>query len=150
MCSLRSRPPLAALSQWYKFVITEVEEKRSASLTFAGDPLSHHSNSLAFSGAASQSSVPSFAPAPLSPVSITLHRLYISIGDLHRYLAMVDQSPPTASPAPRHEPDYSGAEAQYQKAIRILPVNGNAYNQLAVLAQQKKQWFISLYMYCYR
>jgi hypothetical protein len=110
-------------------------------MSFAGDPLSHHSSSQPYSSVASQASNATALP-PVSPVTTALHRLYISNGDLHRYLALADAPDPSAAA-------FGPAERQYEKAAKARPTNGNAYNQLAVLEQQKKQWFTALYMYAY-
>jgi len=50
-----------------------------------------------------------------------LHRLYIYLGDLHRY-----------------SQDYKNAEACYLKSSKLGPGRGNPYNQLAVVAQQNQ------------
>jgi len=67
----------------------------------------------------------------------TLHRLYIYLGDLHRYTC-----------------SYTSAEAAYLKAACLAPGKGNPYNQLAVVAQLKDSSgahplpAVALYWYC--
>jgi len=67
----------------------------------------------------------------------TLFRLYIHLGDLHRYLS-----------------NFEFAESSYMKASSLAPGKGNPYNQLAVVAQLKDSTgdhplpAISLYWYC--
>lgn len=48
----------------------------------------------------------------------SLHRMHIHLGDLHRYSSQ-----------------YDAAEICYLRASRLAPGSGNAYNQLAVVAQ---------------
>ena len=48
----------------------------------------------------------------------SLHRMHIHLGDLHRYSS-----------------NYDAAEICYLRASRLAPGSGNAYNQLAVVAQ---------------
>jgi len=48
----------------------------------------------------------------------SLHRMHIHLGDLHRYSSQ-----------------YDAAEICYSRASRLAPGSGNAYNQLAVVAQ---------------
>jgi len=67
----------------------------------------------------------------------TLHRLYIYLGDLHRYTC-----------------SYPSADAAYAKASCLAPGKGNPYNQLAVVAQLKDSSgahplpAVALYWYC--
>ena len=78
-----------------------------------------------------------------SGVIPTLHKLYIHLGDLHRYAS-----------------DYNAAETAYLNAAQLAPGKGNPYNQLAVVAQLKDASSlsngklanslaaVSLYWYC--
>jgi len=67
----------------------------------------------------------------------TLHRLYIHLGDLHRYST-----------------SFNSAELSYLKASCLAPGKGNPYNQLAVVAQLKDSTgahplpAVALYWYC--
>ena len=67
----------------------------------------------------------------------TLHKLFIHLGDLHRYSNA-----------------YSASEEAYLKASYLAPGKGNPYNQLAVIAQLKESAgshplpAVALYWYC--
>lgn len=59
-----------------------------------------------------------------------LYRLYIYLGDLHRY----DEA-------------YNKAELNYMNAAKLGPGRGNPYNQLAVVAFTKEAHCVALYWY---
>jgi len=59
-----------------------------------------------------------------------LYKLYIFLGDLHRYAEA-----------------YNKAEANYANASKLGPGLGNPYNQLAVVAFSKDAYCVSLYWY---
>ena len=65
----------------------------------------------------------------------TLHKLYIQLGDLHRYSLV-----------------YPASEVAYKKASYLAPGKGNPYNQLAVISQLKESKYplpaLALYWYC--
>jgi Telomerase activating protein Est1. len=65
-----------------------------------------------------------------------LHKLYIHLGDMHRYAS-----------------SFSDAENAYLQASKLAPSKGNPYNQLAVVAQLKETNgyplpAMALYWYC--
>jgi hypothetical protein len=65
-----------------------------------------------------------------------LHKLYIHLGDMHRYAS-----------------SFSDAENAYLQASKLAPSKGNPYNQLAVVAQLKENNgyplpAMALYWYC--
>lgn len=65
-----------------------------------------------------------------------LHKLYIHVGDMHRYAS-----------------SFSDAEKAYLQASKLAPSKGNPYNQMAVVAQLKEtNGFplpaVALYWYC--
>eukprot|EP00557_Chaetoceros_sp_GSL56_P011628 CAMPEP_0176476514 /NCGR_PEP_ID=MMETSP0200_2-20121128/92_1 /TAXON_ID=947934 /ORGANISM="Chaetoceros sp., Strain GSL56" /LENGTH=858 /DNA_ID=CAMNT_0017872187 /DNA_START=265 /DNA_END=2841 /DNA_ORIENTATION=+ len=65
-----------------------------------------------------------------------LHKLYIHLGDMHRYAS-----------------SFSDAEHTYLQASKLAPSKGNPYNQLAVVAQLKETNgyplpAMALYWYC--
>lgn len=90
-------------------------------------------------------------PMPPLPegVILSLHRFLICIGDLHRYLAQVVDSGNGGSSkqSTPSSPDFSDAEKHYLAAVKLVPGNGNPYNQLAVLAQHKHQDAVAMYWY---
>jgi len=59
-----------------------------------------------------------------------LYKLYIFLGDLHRYAEA-----------------YNKAEISYMNASKLGPGLGNPYNQLAVVAFSKEAYCVSLYWY---
>lgn len=65
-----------------------------------------------------------------------LHKLYIHVGDMHRYAS-----------------SFSDAEKAYLQASKLAPSKGNPYNQMAVVAQLKETNgyplpAMALYWYC--
>jgi hypothetical protein len=71
-------------------------------------------------------------PGSLEGVIENLFKLYIHIGDLHRY-----------------DEVYSKAETCYMNAAKLAPGRGNPYNQLAVIAQMKDASMTCVALYWY-
>ncbi|GMI06491.1 hypothetical protein TrVE_jg1441 [Triparma verrucosa] len=115
--------------QFYNYVIEKLEEKLKSSGPNSND-------SQRSSLGQSVDSVPSLSPAPISPCSLCLHRLYISLGDLCRYTGGL------SSP-----PDFSSSEDAYIASIKHLPISGNSYNQLGVIHQLKGTYLNALFYY---
>ena len=108
------------------------------------------SNVFCSSSSPSSSSSLSPTPTPLSPASKvahfphvvnSLHRFYISLGDLHRYNAQ-------EQPGANGKPNFGPSQKNYEKAILLIPSGGNPYNQLAVLEQTKEHEAVAVYLYC--
>jgi len=74
--------------------------------------------------------VASASASSLKEVVHGLYKLYIFLGDLHRYAEA-----------------YNKAEASYLNASKLGPGLGNPYNQLAVVAFSKDAYCIALYWY---
>jgi hypothetical protein len=70
------------------------------------------------------------AGSPLDGVVQGLYKLYIFLGDLHRYAEA-----------------YNKAEENYRNASKLGPGLGNPYNQLAVVAFSKDTYCVALYWY---
>jgi len=82
---------------------------------------------------ASQSTSATATTAVASPTEGAVHglyKLYIFMGDLHRYAEA-----------------YNKAEANYLNASKLGPGLGNPYNQLAVVAFSKETFCVALYWY---
>ncbi|EFO27510.2 hypothetical protein LOAG_00974 [Loa loa] len=67
---------------------------------------------------------------------LSIQRLAVSIGDLHRYGIMVSGVK-----------DYSCARLWYQKAAQLAAGNGRSYNQLALLAVYESKWIDVIFYY---
>uniref|UniRef100_A0A0N5AAP0 PINc domain-containing protein n=1 Tax=Syphacia muris TaxID=451379 RepID=A0A0N5AAP0_9BILA len=67
---------------------------------------------------------------------MSLQRLTVSLGDLHRYNAMVTGTK-----------DHSLARLWYQKSAQLGPGNGRPYNQLALLAVYASKWVDVIFYY---
>lgn len=77
-----------------------------------------------------------------SLVISSLYKYLIVLGDLARYLELYSDK--------NGEKDYSQAAKFYHKAIDCSPTNGNAHNQLAVLATYKNDELEAVYRYACR
>ncbi|MCP9259487.1 Telomerase-binding protein est1a [Dirofilaria immitis] len=67
---------------------------------------------------------------------LSVQRLTVSIGDLHRYNSMTTGIK-----------DYSHARVWYQKAAQLAAGNGRSYNQLALLAVYESKWIDVIFYY---
>ncbi|VDM20894.1 unnamed protein product [Wuchereria bancrofti] len=67
---------------------------------------------------------------------LSVQRLAVSVGDLHRYSSMVSGIK-----------DYSHARVWYQKAAQLAAGNGRSYNQLALLAVYESKWIDVIFYY---
>ncbi|VDO27353.1 unnamed protein product [Onchocerca flexuosa] len=67
---------------------------------------------------------------------LSVQRLAVSIGDLHRYNGMISGIK-----------DYSHARLWYQKAAQLAAGNGRSYNQLALLAVYESKWIDVIFYY---
>uniref|UniRef100_A0A915Q301 PIN domain-containing protein n=1 Tax=Setaria digitata TaxID=48799 RepID=A0A915Q301_9BILA len=67
---------------------------------------------------------------------LSVQRLAVSVGDLHRYSAMVSGIKA-----------YSHAKLWYQKAAQLAAGNGRSYNQLALLAVYESKWIDVIFYY---
>jgi hypothetical protein len=71
--------------------------------------------------------------------SVVLYPLVMALGDLARYKQL-------------HRPagegrDWSTAESHYHRAFRLLPLNGKAWNQQAIVATLRQDRFAAFYFY---
>jgi len=118
---------------FFDYLVDKINKKKTSTELYAHDPLSHHSSSQ------SQSQNSYLATqGPISPVITALHRLYICSGDLLRYKCQAE-----------NKDNFTKAKKYYDSAISELPRNGNPYNQIAVISQLEKQWFLAVYNYAY-
>ncbi|CEG35817.1 Nonsense-mediated mRNA decay protein [Plasmopara halstedii] len=69
----------------------------------------------------------------------SLHRCYVFLGDLARYRELHSQ---------KAKKNFAAAEALYNRALTVLPENGNPHNQLAVLATYVEAETVAVYRYC--
>lgn len=98
---------------------TQLSQESGTSTIFESSQLTDGSSSLLTNdGKTSKDIVPG------------LYKLYIYLGDLHRYAEA-----------------YNKAETNYMNASKIGPGLGNPYNQLAVVAFSKEAYCVSLYWY---
>ncbi|VDK73374.1 unnamed protein product, partial [Onchocerca ochengi] len=67
---------------------------------------------------------------------LSVQRLAVSVGDLHRYNGMISGIK-----------DYSHARLWYQKAAQLAAGNGRSYNQLALLAVYESKWIDVIFYY---
>uniref|UniRef100_A0A1I8ATU0 PINc domain-containing protein n=1 Tax=Steinernema glaseri TaxID=37863 RepID=A0A1I8ATU0_9BILA len=67
---------------------------------------------------------------------VLIHRQMISIGDLHRYKAMI-----------RGNKDYSSCRLWYSKSAQLYPSNGRCYNQLALIAMYAHRYLDTVFFY---
>eukprot|EP00301_Raphidiophrys_heterophryoidea_P004942 c12111_g1_i1.p1 GENE.c12111_g1_i1~~c12111_g1_i1.p1 ORF type:complete len:677 (-),score=170.10 c12111_g1_i1:1812-3842(-) len=72
------------------------------------------------------------------------HRCYICLGDLARYREKFKAPDAWGNPA---QHDWSQMQAFYHKALKVLPINGNPFNQFGVLAFDLGHHANALYHY---
>ena len=70
---------------------------------------------------------------------VSLARCHLFRGDMERYAQLHNARPVK---------NWDAAEAQYLKALDLVPDGGHAHNQLAVLATYRGDRFCALYHYC--
>mmetsp|Transcript_9997 Transcript_9997/g.15797 ORF Transcript_9997/g.15797 Transcript_9997/m.15797 type:complete len:838 (-) Transcript_9997:297-2810(-) len=115
----------------YDFLVLQYKDKLVQLVHSTNQDTIHASTST--SPQDSQVSEVSNAAAALGTALVPgLHRLYIHLGDLHRYGEA-----------------YSKAEACYENASKLAPGMGNPYNQLAVVAQMKDSNMSCVALYWY-
>lgn len=124
---------------FYKYIVDELEGLLMPASTQTQMSQSQHSQSQSQSQLQSQyvGNSPSKSSVRHGLVP-TIHKLYIHVGDLHRY-----------------DEKYSQAEKAYTKASMLAPGKGNPYNQLGVVAQLKESGSgsqplpaVAFYWYC--
>eukprot|EP00592_Proboscia_alata_P008827 CAMPEP_0194367098 /NCGR_PEP_ID=MMETSP0174-20130528/15190_1 /TAXON_ID=216777 /ORGANISM="Proboscia alata, Strain PI-D3" /LENGTH=1120 /DNA_ID=CAMNT_0039142671 /DNA_START=445 /DNA_END=3807 /DNA_ORIENTATION=+ len=109
---------LAEAVQLYEYIIKRYEDQMIPSLSRSTEP--------------NRSSSTVQTPAEVS----NLHRFLIHLGDLHRY-----------DPHASSSSSLTLAADVYSRAQLLVPGDGNAYNQQAVIAQNSSQVVVSLYWY---
>ncbi|TMW58237.1 hypothetical protein Poli38472_011825 [Pythium oligandrum] len=85
------------------------------------------------------SAAASEAGANIDKCRQSLHRCLVFLGDLARYRELHGQ---------KAKKNFAAAENFYNKALAVIPENGNPHNQLAVLATYVEAETVAVYRYC--